>query len=424
MKRSLVAIIFAFFALSIGTTAHSANVQVIEYHHATFNHYFMTGNPDEIAKLDAGVFAGWTRTGHWFEAYELGQPGTAPVCRFFSTSFAPKSSHFYTPYSSECATVTTNPNWQFEGQVFNVALPDAKGACSAGTVPLYRYYNNGQGEAPNHRYATSQFMRQTMMTWGWIPEGSGVGVIGCVPQSPSFGDGMMMVGTDIQPGTYRTRDSASGCYFKRLKGFGGTSSETIASEFVDAPAIVTIGATDAGFSSTHCTTWTQDLSAITASQTSIPDGTFIVGTDIQAGTFRTRNASPGCYYKRLRGFSAMSADTIASDLTDAPTVITVASTDKGFFTEDCGTWTQDLSQVTTSQTSFGDGVFIVGTDLLPGTYRNSDSSNYCYYKRLKGFNGESSDTIASGLTQSLAIVTISATDKGFSSEDCGTWTKM
>ena len=45
-------------------TARISNV--VEYHHAQFDHYFITANEDEIAKLDGGVFDGWARTGLTF----------------------------------------------------------------------------------------------------------------------------------------------------------------------------------------------------------------------------------------------------------------------------------------------------------------------------------------------------------------------
>jgi hypothetical protein len=81
----------------------------------------------------------------------------------------------------ECATVMQNPDWKFEGPVFAAALPDAAGDCPAGTLPLYRLFNNGQGAAPNHRYTTSPGIRSTMIGQGWSPEGSGTGVVACVP---------------------------------------------------------------------------------------------------------------------------------------------------------------------------------------------------------------------------------------------------
>jgi hypothetical protein len=166
-----------------GAPTTSTIVKAIEYYHAVFNHYFMTAIPLEIANLDTGALSkDWKRTGEAFNVYVSGFPNTAPVCRFFSTSFAPKSSHFYTPNVAECATVKKNPNWLFEAEVFNLALPAADGSCAAGTAPLYRLYNNGQGAAPNHRYTTSLTIRATMQGQGWIPEGNGVvGVIGCVP---------------------------------------------------------------------------------------------------------------------------------------------------------------------------------------------------------------------------------------------------
>jgi len=158
------------------------NAAAVEYFHTAFGHYFVTVSPDEIAKLDSGVFAGWARTGQSFKVHPLGTSGTAGVCRFFTTAFAPKSSHFYTPSASECATVKANPKWTYEALVFGFTPPSAAGACPASTQALYRLYNNGKSGAPNHRYTTSTTIRAQMLAQGWIPEGSGsLGVIGCVP---------------------------------------------------------------------------------------------------------------------------------------------------------------------------------------------------------------------------------------------------
>ena len=76
----------------------------------------------------------------------------------------------------------SNPDWLYEDVVFAVVLPDDTGACPAGTLALYRLYNNGQGAAPNHRYTTNFVVRAAMIASGWIPEGNGeLGVVGCVP---------------------------------------------------------------------------------------------------------------------------------------------------------------------------------------------------------------------------------------------------
>ncbi|MFO1414878.1 MAG: choice-of-anchor D domain-containing protein [Burkholderiales bacterium] len=158
-------------------------VAAIEYYHANFDHYFITAIADEITKLDNGTFVGWARTGRSFKVFPSRVSGINAVCRFFSTAFDPKSSHFYTPNADECTVVKANKDWQFEGEVFWVNYPALDGSCPTDLVPVYRVYNNGQGAAPNHRYTTDLQVRKDMIAKGWIPEGAGdIGVIMCVPQ--------------------------------------------------------------------------------------------------------------------------------------------------------------------------------------------------------------------------------------------------
>jgi hypothetical protein len=156
-----------------------ATANAIEYYHQEFDHYFITSNPDEITKLDNGTFVGWVRTGLSFKVYPTAVAGANSVCRFFSTAFDPKSSHFYTPFPAECATVKTNPNWQFEGegtQVFFIPVAAGDGTCPAGTLSVYRLYNNGMGGAPNHRFTVLSNVRDQMLSAGWVIEGNGPGL--------------------------------------------------------------------------------------------------------------------------------------------------------------------------------------------------------------------------------------------------------
>jgi hypothetical protein len=166
----------------------------------------------------------------------------------------------------------------------------------------------------------------------------------------------------------------------------------------------------------------------TPSPTPVPyahfdDGTFIVGKDIQPGTYRTRDASSGCYYARLKGFGGSVDDIIANDNTDFPAIVTIVSSDKGFQSGNCGDWTKDLSSITTSKTTFSDGMYIVGTDIKPGTYKSSGQTG-CYYARLSGFGNTTDDILANDNTDTPAIVTISSSDAGFQSKGCGNWSKI
>ena len=63
-------------------------------------------------------------------------------------------------------------------------------------------------------------------------------------------DGVLIVGTDIAPGTYRTR--GTDCYWARLSGFSGDLDDIIANDLPGGPSIVTIGAGDRGFQSLDC----------------------------------------------------------------------------------------------------------------------------------------------------------------------------
>lgn len=162
--------------------ASAALPTAVEYIHANFGHYFNTNHSIEIDKLDAGDFAGWTRTGEGFSVFSQPLPGTTPVCRFFTDSFGGKSSHFFAARGLGCEGALANPGWQYEGDVYSVRPPDSSGLCPAGTVPIYRMYNNGQGGAPNHRFSTKLAIRAEMLSEGWIAEGAGVGVGMCAPE--------------------------------------------------------------------------------------------------------------------------------------------------------------------------------------------------------------------------------------------------
>lgn len=155
---------------------------VFEYYNAGFGHHFVTLLPDEIAKLDAGVFVGWTRTGQQFNVYRRSGANLVPVCRFFTVAFPPKSSHFYAPRGFGCEGTLQNNDWQFEADVFYTPLPDAGAQCPAGHLPVYRLYNNGQGGAPNHRFTIDPVLRTQMIARGYVGEGAGVGVGMCSPQ--------------------------------------------------------------------------------------------------------------------------------------------------------------------------------------------------------------------------------------------------
>ena len=156
-----------------------------EFYHSAFDHYFMTAELDEVNWLSLGNLPPWVPTGASWTVWSRRAAGSSPVCRFFSAAFAPKSSHFYTPYSQECAHLMSGGTWQYEGDAFGLRLPlgpPGFGSCGFASRPLYRAYNDGMGGAPNHRYMTDPSALDTMIAQGWVMEGeAATRVFACVP---------------------------------------------------------------------------------------------------------------------------------------------------------------------------------------------------------------------------------------------------
>jgi hypothetical protein len=72
------------------------------------------------------------------------------------------------------------------------------------------------------------------------------------------------------------------------------------------------------------------------------EGTFVVGSDIKAGTYKTAGAEesviPNCYWARLKGTSGTFKDIITNSNSDGPTTVTISSSDGAFKTSGCKTW--------------------------------------------------------------------------------------
>lgn len=159
--------------LACSTTAAAQPVDVIEYYHAGFDHYFVTSLQADINALDSGQLAGWARTGASFKAYATPTAGASPVCRYYIPP-AQGNSHFYSASPAECAQVSALfPTFIEESpDVMYMRLPEpATGACAAGGLPVYRVWSNRADS--NHRYTTDAKVRDRMVAKGWVAEGYG-----------------------------------------------------------------------------------------------------------------------------------------------------------------------------------------------------------------------------------------------------------
>lgn len=77
-----------------------------------------------------------------------------------------------------------------------------------------------------------------------------------VPQGITAGT--YLVGSDIQPGTYKsagTDGTAGSCYWAREKDTSGVLGSIIANNLASGPSVVTIKPTDGAFETTGCSPW-------------------------------------------------------------------------------------------------------------------------------------------------------------------------
>ena len=327
----VAAILFAIAAL-LPSSAQAQTQTAVEYYFADWNFYFETSFSDEIAALDGGAFGGaWRRTGQTFEVWpSVVAALSVPTCRFFSIAFAPKSSHFYTPFANECAVVKTNASWQYEAIAFYIALADANGSCPVGTIPLYRAYNNGMGGAPNHRYTISLAILNQMIAAGWLFEGNGLTkVFACVPPSAAapltaegdwFGaatNGANVFAFILDTGLYYfiytstsnnglagvvqgTLQYSNGTYASSdgvdfAIGRGATAPATVTGSFVPRSAIkaTVMGAANVGFNGGYQARYDQPVSLAAAAGTYAGSAGFLHGLETPAVTLDASGALSG-----------------------------------------------------------------------------------------------------------------------------------
>jgi serine protease len=145
---------------------------VYEYYNTGLNHYFRTSGAGESQSvLTGGAGPGWVDTKDYFLAWRDDTQGAVPVCRFYGTPGKGPNSHFYTADTSECEQVKKDPGWTYEGIAYYIKLP-VNGACPAGTIPIYRAYNNRwMYNDSNHRFTTDTSLIQALVSQGWASEG-------------------------------------------------------------------------------------------------------------------------------------------------------------------------------------------------------------------------------------------------------------
>ena len=245
-----------------------------------------------------------------------------------------------------------------------------------------------------------------------------------------FSDGIYLVGIDIAPGRYRAVGISESCLWYRRASFGGMHSDGYESPLgYGRESVVDIAATDAGFESSGCGTWTRDLTPITTPGQPFGDGTYLVGPEVESGRYFAYSPSKDCRWYRLEDFGGWGFSELgiggggAWSLPTRIAIVDIAASDAGFVSEGCGIWTTAVMPRAMPGEAPTDGLWLVGLELAPGRYRATTPES-CMWWRLGDFSGTSGFNIGFTYANEFhrhLIVDIAASDVGFSSSDCA-WT--
>ncbi len=118
--------------------------------------------------------------------------------------------------------------------------------------------------------------------------------------------------------------------------------------------------------------------------------------------------------------TVVSTVTATPSATPAPTVTVSVAPSRG---SEIAPPVEEKVVSSTATTNIKDGVWLVGEEIRPGTYRHVATGDYgsCSWSRLRDLSGNYSSKIASDFTLESTMVTIELTDMAFQSDGC-TWT--
>ena len=238
----------------------------------------------------------------------------------------------------------------------------------------------------------------------------------------AIGDGAWLVGSDVAPGRYRAAGDADGCRWELAE----RADASLLPEGSRQPlrygrglTIVDIKPDDFSFSTGGCG-WTTDLTPRVEPGQPFGDGTFLVGTEIAPGRYRASMADSCHWYRweyRFAGFGGYREAGLR-------TIVDIAPDDIGFTSLGCGVWSSDLAPRIEPGQPFGDGTWLVGPEIAPGSYRSDGADASCRWERLSDFRYYSEYYSVPGLIDSgaRAFVDIASGDAGFHTRGCGVWT--
>jgi hypothetical protein len=148
----------------------------------------------------------------------------------------------------------------------------------------------------------------------------------------------------------------------------------------------------------------------------IKAGTFLVGAEIQPGIYRGyagNDLFTSCYWARMKDFSGGLEALLANDNSIGQYYIEVRAGDQGLKTDCDLVPLASLPAPTEFPQVIQPGMYLVGRDVQPGTYRGeagTDFSDSCYWARLSNVAGELDGILANDNATGQYYVQVTASD--------------
>ena len=249
------------------------------------------------------------------------------------------------------------------------------------------------------------------------------------PPAVQFEEGMHEIGVDIRPGIYTSTSNDGRCVWFTVDDFTHRpASSNLITWWKTGEPIAEIKSDNAGFYSIRCGTWyRRDVELSGEPSTSFGDGSYLVGIDIEPGTYVADAGDGFCDWFRTAPFGDTSPDNSGGYVSKGRQVATIFESDSGFHSDGCGMWRPLDSAIVDTQPDgvIGSGTLVVGSDVKPGVYfADADEDRHCRWFTLRGFAGRPNDIITSGTGVVRGIVELTSEIEGFRSVNCGAWTSL
>jgi len=173
-------------------------------------------------------------------------------------------------------------------------------------------------------------------------------------------------------------------------------------------------------------TWTPTNTQVPQNQKSKGDGWYLVNSEIAPGLWRSTSGNTGCYWERDKDLNHNLNSILGNYFGLSGGLIDIQSTDVIIEFNGCGTWTyiQNTPKVLqpNAYNPHGDGAYMVGVDIAPGTWRTQSGTSSCYWERDRDATGALSDIINNDFGVGGGFITIASTDLQLQIQGCGSTT--